>query len=61
MITERFDKIDKKLDTVIDNQHKMELKFTRKVGRNSLIINGMLWGMGLLATAGAAYLFTLIG
>jgi tetrahydromethanopterin S-methyltransferase subunit G len=56
MINERLDKIDKKLDEVIDNQHKLELKLTKRVDRNTLIINAMLWvvcavvGAGIIAS-----------
>jgi tetrahydromethanopterin S-methyltransferase subunit G len=39
MISERLDKIDKKLDEVIENQHSLELKLTKRVDRNTLIIN----------------------
>lgn len=60
MIDERLDNIDKKLDTVIANQHKMELRFTKRVGRNSFICNGVLWFAGLVIAAGVVFAFTLL-
>lgn len=60
MINDRLDKIDEKLDTVIDNQHKMELKFTKRVGRNTFICNGLLWFTGIVVTAGVVFALTLL-
>lgn len=52
MIHERLDKIDEKLDTVIDNQHKLELKLTKRVDRNTLILNVIIRVALVLFTAG---------
>ncbi len=53
-------KIDKKLDTVIKNQHSMELKFTKRVDRNTFICSGVLWFTGLVIAAGVVFMFTLL-
>lgn len=60
MIDERLDKIDKKLDTVIDNQHKMELTFTKRVGRNTFICNGLVWFLCAVAVAGLGLVVRLL-
>lgn len=60
MIDDRLDTIDKKLDTISEKLSTLELKLTRKVDRNSLILNGMLWVICALTTAGIAYLYTLV-
>jgi hypothetical protein len=43
MIEKRLVDIENKIDKVIENQHKLELKLTKRVDRNTLIINAMIW------------------
>lgn len=42
MIGEQLDKIEEKIDKVITNLHKMELKLTKRVDRNTLILNAII-------------------
>lgn len=49
--TNRFDKIDDKLNEISDKLTSLELQMTKKVDRNTLILNGMLWFIGIVVTA----------
>jgi len=60
MLNERLDNIDKKLDTVINNQHTFELKLTKRVDRNYLVCSGLLWFTGIIIASGVVFLFTLL-
>lgn len=57
---EQFNKVYKKLDKIISNQHKIELKLTKKVDRNTFILNAMLWVICAVSTTGIVCLFTLL-
>lgn len=50
-INDRLDKIDDKLDEVYNKLTALELKTCRRVDRNTLILNGILWFGGLVVTA----------
>lgn len=60
MISERFDKIDKKQDKMIDKLHKMDVKFTKKVARNTVVCNAVIWFSCSVGIIIIGYLFTLI-
>ncbi len=57
---DRLDKIDTKLDKVLANQNSMELKLTRRVDRNTLILNTILWVSGVLFIAGVSTLLAFL-
>ncbi len=46
MLTEKLETIQKSLDEIKEKLHAMELKLTRRVDRNSIILSGMLWTIG---------------
>lgn len=53
---DRLERMETKLDLIKDSQSRLELSLTKKVVRNSLILNGMLWLLALLTTAGVVEL-----
>lgn len=56
----QFDKVYTKLDKIIETQHNIELKLTKKVDRNTFILNAMLWVICAVAGSGIVCLFTLL-
>ena len=56
----QFDRINDKLDEIIENQHTFEMKMTKRVGRNTLLINAALWIVCAVVGAGIVSLFTLL-
>jgi tetrahydromethanopterin S-methyltransferase subunit G len=56
-IKDELDKVNEKLDTVIGNQHSLELKMTKRVDRNTFICNGLLWFIGVIVAAGIVALY----
>lgn len=50
-INDRFDKVDDKLDKLTAKITALELKTCRRVDRNSFILNGMLWFIGIVVAA----------
>ena len=59
-ILNRIQSMDEKLDRIETLLHEMEIKLTRRVDRNSLILNGMLWFVGAVVVAGLYALSTFI-
>jgi predicted DNA-binding ArsR family transcriptional regulator len=39
MISEKLDHIEEKIDKVIENQYTFQLKVTKRIDRNTLILN----------------------
>lgn len=60
MISERLDKMDEKLDILIKGQHTLELKLTKRVDRNTLLVNCILRVALVLFIAGVTFSFTLL-
>jgi len=50
-IDDKFDKVDKKQDQMLAKLTALELDMTKKVSRNSFILNGMLWFIGIVIAA----------
>ncbi len=50
-IDKKFDSVYEKLDEINDKVTALELKTCRKVDRNSFILNGMLWFIGIVVAA----------
>jgi len=49
-LNDELKSIHTKLDTIIENQHKYQLETNKKVNRNTLVINCVLWVAGILFT-----------
>ena len=47
-IDKKFDSVYEKLDALTEKVSALELKTCRRVDRNSFILNGLLWFIGLL-------------
>ena len=50
-IDKKFERVYDKLDEISAKQTAFELAVTKKVQRNALILNGMLWFIGVVSAA----------
>ena len=50
-IDKKFDSVYEKLDDLCKKLTALELKTCRRVDRNSFILNGMLWFIGIVIAA----------
>lgn len=50
-IDDKFERVYDKLDEISKKQTDFELQMSRKVDRNTLILNGIVWFVGLVVTA----------
>jgi len=51
-IDKKFERVYDKLDEISDKQTAFELGMSKKVQRNSLIVNAILWFIGVVIVAG---------
>ena len=49
---DNFTRIHDKLDNIITNQHNIDQRLTKQVTRNSTILSGLIWTIGVLIGTG---------
>lgn len=54
---DRFDRMEKKMDIMLEKQDDLKDSIEPKVNRNTLIINGILWVVAVVVIAYVGSLF----
>ncbi len=50
-IDKKFENVNNKLDEITNKLSSLELKLTKRVDRNSFVISGLLWFIGIVVAA----------